>query len=241
MTDSKVDYLDEDEPIRNQNFVCISFLNPEDVIKNKDTFYFSKFIEKFSTDMEQLFNNLTEKFPDNKDIISSIKDNHNYVFDKKEIDEQFKFFKNTNSDDIEKQFHMDNKFQTSVRGIKVRGVYDTVDQAKSRCEVLKKKDPYFHIYVAQVGCWLPYESQIAANVDNQEYTETELNTLMKHYKENKENKDMVFDNRRTDAIKSMQSIDSKEHTDIDTSTGVTDVTEALSSAEDPWLSAKSKQ
>ena len=236
MTDSKVDYLDEDEPIRNQNFVCISFLNPEDVIKNKDTFYFSKFIEKFSTDMEQLFSNLIEKFPDNKDIISSIKDNHNYVFDKKEIDEQFKFFKNTNSDDIEKQFHTDNKFQTSVRGIKVRGVYDTVEQAKSRCEVLKKKDPYFHIYVAQVGCWLPYESQIAANVDNQEYTETELNTLMKHYKENKENKDMVFDNRRTDAIKSMQSIDSKEHTGI-----TTDVTEALSFAEDPWLSAKSKQ
>ena len=239
MTDSKVDYLDEDEPIRNQNFVCISFLNPEDVIKNKDAFYFSKFIEKFSTDMEQLFSNLIEKFPDNKDIISSIKDNHNYVFDKKEIDEQFKFFKNTNSDDIEKQFHTDNKFQTSVRGIKVRGVYDTVEQAKSRCEVLKKKDPYFHIYVAQVGCWLPYESQIAANVDNQEYTETELNTLMKHYKENKENKDMVFDNRRTDAIKSMQSIDSKEHTGI--TTDVTDVTEALSFAEDPWLSAKSKQ
>lgn len=239
MTDCKVDYLDEDEPIRNQNFVCISFLNPEDVIKNKDAFYFSKFIEKFSTDMEQLFSNLTEKFPDNKDIISSIKDNHNYVFDKKEIDEQFKFFKNTNSDDIEKQFHTDNKFQTSVRGIKVRGVYDTVEQAKSRCEVLKKKDPYFHIYVAQVGCWLPYENQIAANVDNQEYTETELNTLMKHYKENKENKDMVFDNRRTDAIKSMQSIDSKEHTGI--TTDVTDVTEALSFAEDPWLSAKSKQ
>lgn len=240
MADTKVDYLDEDEPIRNQNFVCISFLNPEDVIKNKDVFYFSKFVEKFSTDMNKLFDNLTEKFPDNKDIISSIKDNHNYVFDKKELDEQFKFFKNTNMDDIEKQFHTDNKFQTSVRGIKVRGVYDTVEQAKNRCEVLKKKDPYFHIYVAQVGCWLPYESQIATNVDNQEYTETELNTLMKHYKENKENKDMVFDNRRTDAIKSMQSIDSKEHTDITTSTSLSDVTDALSSAEDPWLSAKSK-
>ena len=46
MADTKVDYLDEDEPIRNQNFVCISFLNPEDVIKNKDVFYFSKFVEK---------------------------------------------------------------------------------------------------------------------------------------------------------------------------------------------------
>ena len=51
MSETKVDYLDEDEPLRNQNFVCVSFLNPEDVLKNKDAYYFSKFIEKFSKDM----------------------------------------------------------------------------------------------------------------------------------------------------------------------------------------------
>ena len=96
-----------------------------------------------------------------------------------------------------------------------------------RCETLKKKDPYFHIYVAQVGCWLPYESHIASNVENQEYTESELNTLMKHYKENKENKDMVFDNRRTDAIKSVKDEQSVE-----------DITDTLNNTEDPWLSAK---
>ena len=44
MSETKVDYLDEDEPLRNQNYVCVSFLNPEDVIKNKEAYYFSKLI-----------------------------------------------------------------------------------------------------------------------------------------------------------------------------------------------------
>tara|TARA_B100000401_G_C52795086_1_gene715435 strand:+ start:1189 stop:1875 length:687 start_codon:yes stop_codon:yes gene_type:complete len=227
MSETKVDYLDEDEPLRNQNYVCVSFLNPEDVIKNKEAYYFSKFINKFSDDMSELLNNLINKYPDNKDIITSIKDNHNYIFNKNELNDQLTFFKNINAENIEKDFHAENDFKTSVRGIKVRGVYDTVEQAKLRCETLKKKDPYFHIYVAQVGCWLPYESHIASNVENQEYTESELNTLMKHYKENKENKDMVFDNRRTDAIKSVKDEQSVE-----------DITDTLNNTEDPWLSAK---
>jgi hypothetical protein len=227
MSESKIDYLDEDEPLRNQNYVCVSFLNPEDVLKNKESYYFSKFIEKCSKDISDLLDNLTIKYPDDKNIIDGIKDNHKYIFNNNDMNEQLTFFKNTNSDSIEKDFHNENNFKTSVRGIKVRGVYDTIEQAKSRCENLKKKDPYFNIYVAQVGCWLPYESHISTNVDNQEYSETELNTLMKHYKENKDNKDVVFDNRRTDAIKSIKEEETVE-----------DITDTLRNQEDPWLSAK---
>ena len=32
----ETDYLDEDKPIRGQNYVCLSFLSPEDVLANKD-------------------------------------------------------------------------------------------------------------------------------------------------------------------------------------------------------------
>ena len=227
MSESKVDYLDEDEPLRNQNYVCVSFLNPEDVLKNKESYYFSKFIEKCSKDISDLLDNLAIKYPDDKNIIDGIKDNHKYLFNNDDMNEQLTFFKNTNSDSIEKEFHNENNFKTSVRGIKVRGVYDTVEQAKARCENLKKKDPYFNIYVAQVGCWLPYESHIATNVENQEYSETELNTLMKHYKENKDNKDVVFDNRRKDAIKTIKDEETVE-----------DITDTLRNKEDPWLSAK---
>lgn len=228
------DYLDEDEPLRNQNYVCISFLNPEDVLKNKENYYFSKFLKKFSQDMSELFENLQNKYLEEKDIISNIKENHNYIFNENELEDHFKFFKNTNSENIEKEFHNKNNFATSIRGIKVRGVYDTIEQAKSRCEILKKKDTYFNIYVAQVGCWLPYESHIASNVENEEYNESQLNTLMKQYKENKDNKDMVFDTRRTDAIKNSNQI--LNENSIEES--IENITDTLNNVKDPWLSAR---
>ena len=43
-----------------------------------------------------------------------------------------------------------------VRGVKVRGVYSTEDEAKNRCKELQQIDPDFNIYIAPVGCWLPW-------------------------------------------------------------------------------------
>ena len=34
----EVDYLDEDKPIRGQNYVLLSFLSPEDVLVNKEAY-----------------------------------------------------------------------------------------------------------------------------------------------------------------------------------------------------------
>ena len=38
-----VDLLDEDKPIAGQKFVCLSFISPENIIKDKNLFYFNKF------------------------------------------------------------------------------------------------------------------------------------------------------------------------------------------------------
>jgi len=35
-----VDLLDEDKPIAGQKYVCLSFVSPEDILKNKNLFYF---------------------------------------------------------------------------------------------------------------------------------------------------------------------------------------------------------
>ena len=42
-----VDLLDEDKPISGQKFVCLSFISPEDHIKNKDLFFFEKYLKTF--------------------------------------------------------------------------------------------------------------------------------------------------------------------------------------------------
>jgi len=186
-----VDYLDEDKPIRNQNYCCLSFLSPEDVLVNKETYYFSRFLSNFSKDMGTLLDNLALKYPDSKELVDTIKSNHNYVFDTKEMDEQYKFFKSVHSSDIEANFHRENNFMTSVRGIKVRGVFDTVEEAKNRCEFLKKMDSKFDIFIGQVGCWCPW-SPNPNDLQDQEYSETQLNTLMKQYKKNMDDRDEVL-------------------------------------------------
>ena len=200
-----IDYLDVDDPIRNQNFVCISFLNPGDVIVNKEAFYFSRFLNKFSNDMKELFDNMEAKFPDNKETIKVVRDNYDYIFKPSAMSEQYAFFKNTTSEVIEKDYHAENNFRTSIMGIKIRGVYDRKEEAEKRVQQIRKKDKYFNIYVADVGCWLPYETHILSNVQEQEYDDQPLNTLMKHYKQNKDEKDALFDERKMNAMSLNQS------------------------------------
>ena len=42
-----VDVLDEDKPVANQKFVCVSFISPESVLKKKEMFFFSKFLNNY--------------------------------------------------------------------------------------------------------------------------------------------------------------------------------------------------
>ena len=41
--DKKVDYLEVDDAIPGQNYVCLSFLSPEELIQNKEAFNTAKF------------------------------------------------------------------------------------------------------------------------------------------------------------------------------------------------------
>ena len=209
----EVDYLDEDKPIRGQNYVLVSFLSPEDVIINKDVYFFSKFIEKFSNDMKSFIDIIKEKYPEQKDMINTIEENNNYIFNYKELNEQYNFYKSVSSEELEKKFHIDNNFTTSIRGIKVRGTFDTIDEAKNRCEFLKKIDSKFNIYISQVGCWCPWSPNPEC-LENQEYAETQLNTLMKEYKNNMDNRDIIFESRKQSIASNAANVPSEDKTEV---------------------------
>jgi hypothetical protein len=191
----EVDYLDEDKPIRGQNYVLLSFLSPEDVLVNKEAYMFSQFITKFSKDMTTLLDGISEKYSDSKDFVDSVKENNAFIFDPKDMSEQYGFYKSINNQTLESEYHRDNNFVTSIRGIKVRGVFDTIEEAKNRSEFIKKIDNKFNIYIAQMGCWCPWSPNPDC-LENQEYAETQLNTLMKEYKRNMTDKDVIFENRK---------------------------------------------
>ena len=209
VTTKEHDYLDEDKPIKNQNYCLLSFISPEDVIKEKESYYVKAFLDKFSKDMDVLFNGLKNINSDNTELIDNIKKEHNYLFNIDELDSQYKFSKSINESDVERLYHKENNFQTSMRGIKVRGVFDTIEEAKMRSEFLKKQDKNHNIFIGQVGCWCPW-SPNPDDLENQEYSETQLNTLMKEYKKNQESKDEIFEKRKLDSINSSKLEEVKE-------------------------------
>ena len=55
------DYLEADREIRGQNYVCLSFISPENVLKNKQMFLVNKFLQSISSEY-----NLDEKKVEDK-------------------------------------------------------------------------------------------------------------------------------------------------------------------------------
>ena len=96
---------------------------------------------------------------------------------------------------LEDEFHKQNNFQTTMHGLKVRGVYSTQEQATARAKALNKKDPYFNVYVADVGEWLPWDPE-PEEVKDQEYQSDDLNKLMQAYKENAAKSDEFFEEEK---------------------------------------------
>lgn len=225
----EVDFLDEDKPIRGQNYVCMSFLSPEEVLQDKESFVFTKYVEKFSKDLSELMSGLKEKYPDDKGILETLMENHDFLFDPKRMQDNYEFFKSVHGQDAEREFNEKNDFRTSVRGIKVRGVFDTLKEAQMRAEVLKRMGDKFNIYVGQVGCWCPW-SPNPDELQESEYAETQLNTLMKKYKENLLLRDQYYEERKTAKIEAAKKA-------AEEAASATVVTE-LENAADPWLQRK---
>jgi hypothetical protein len=86
---------------------------------------------------------------------------------------------------LEDEFYAQNNFRTTVRGLKVRGVYGAQQEAVNRAKKLQRTDTIHNIFVGEVGKWLPWDPN-PNDVSDQEYAEDQLNTLMKKYKENEE-------------------------------------------------------
>lgn len=197
-----MDYLDEDKPIRGQNYVCLSFISPEDVIRNKEVYYLEKYLEKFAGDTKELFTRLQEKYPADASMFKQIMENHAHLMDGTDLQNDFKFFKSMRSEDIEKEYLEKNNFQTTMRGIKVRGSFETLKEAQMRAELLRKAGDKFDIYVGQVGVWCPW-SPNPEDLQHQEYAEEQLNTLMKQYKENLRLKDEYYEQRKQEKLASV--------------------------------------
>ena len=210
----KTDFLNVDNAIRGQNYACLSFVSPENVLQNKNLYFVKSYLK---TLIKEKNINLDQTYLD-------------------DIEEKYKDFLYTSEEKLDQEFSELNNFKTSVRGVKVRGVYDTLVEAQSNAKRLQSTDKHFNVFVGQVGYWLPWDPN-PHNIDNQEYYESDLNTLVSKYKENQESKEQHFreniDYVKEQATKKVTELkkDSIENT-------LNNSIENTLNEEDPWIKRK---
>lgn len=198
-----VDLLEEDKPIAGQKFVCMSFCSPEKVLKQKEIFFFEEFLKnwEFNKSMEkflQFINFISFKYnvsfedlnKDFKDFVQEEKIN----LSKSTLADDYKTYLDNHEDELQKKFDVENNFQTSTRGLKIRGVYPTQEEAELRCKMLREIDASHDIMVGPVGMWMPWDPE-AYKTGRVEYMEEELNQLMHEKQKNETNAKSAFEQR----------------------------------------------
>jgi hypothetical protein len=194
------DYLEVDDPIPGQQFVCLSFVTPEKVLKKKEVFKASKFLEYVFTNEDRPTQDMRAKL--------SSGDKSEFSYEK--INEFYEDWRFNREQQLEEEFHKIQNFQTTIQGIKVRGVYSTEPEARIRAKKLHQKDPNFHVYIAPVGYWLPYEPD-PNGVADQEYQVEELNKLTKEYFTNQQGKDELYQQLKREQLeKARKELDERK-------------------------------
>lgn len=286
------DFLEVDQPIPGQNFVCLSFLSPEKEIHQKEAYYNYNFyknqmnllhkivdhqiseavacadsdgkvdkvhLEEISHQLNEIFDRMdlgnaynrylflkTEKLrkrldEERKEFIeqglesklAAIKEadaekeitkeveakcrselesefnlNNPLSLPQEENDLKVSFqefeekfqdeygnFMVTHEDKMQNEFNEHVDFRTNIRGVKVRGTFESEREARMRAKILRKKDPSFHVWVGQVGYWLPVDAD-PDKAASSEYAEKELQELSKKKKENELKTEQMYNLRR---------------------------------------------
>lgn len=198
-----VDLCDEDPPLAGQKFACLSFVSPEKILKKREIYLFDQFMKQweFSKSMERYFEFVHfVAFKHGIKVEDLIQDFNDFVLEESDklkksgIEDDYKNFMDKNEDKLTEKFNRDHAFQTSVRGLKVRGVFSTQEEAEERSKKLRDHDPNHDIFVGPVGVWMPWDPD-AYKTGRVEHMEEELNALHKEKMKNEEMAKKEFEER----------------------------------------------
>jgi hypothetical protein len=131
-----------------------------------------------------------------------------YAVDGDELHDKYKIFKTQISDELEKQFDQENQYRTSIRGLKIRGVFNDRRDAEEHAKLMRQTVEPVHVFVGPVGSWLPWDPDPDC-VQNSDYMVPQLNELMHKYHDNVHSQKREFDERKSTMIEEAQ-LDTKE-------------------------------
>ena len=109
-----------------------------------------------------------------------------------------------------------------ILGIKVRGVFETYEDAKARADQLQKQDKHHNIFVGEVGKWLPFNVDIGTmeTDDDPVYREQALNQYMKAYKDCLKEEEVEEKDRKDQTLKANNAKVVTGQTDAPDYTGI---------------------
>lgn len=88
----------------------------------------------------------------------------------------------------------------SLRGIKIRGVFNKRKDADEHAEKLRNKDPDFDVFVGEVGKWLPWDPD-PEQCEDEKWKEKELNHIASKYKKAREQSKVMFEERKEEMMR----------------------------------------
>jgi len=204
-----IDLCDEDPPIAGQKFACLSFISPEKLLKQRELFMFEEFLKQwdFKKSMDKFFDFLHFlSFKYSLNIENVIKDYTEFIEEEGPkirtagVEDDYKNFIDKNEEQLTFKFQKANEFQTSVRGLKIRGVFPSQEEAEIKCKKIRELDPNHDILVGPVGMWLPWDPD-AYKTGRVEFMEDELNQLHHEKMKNETKAKEEFEQRVREAKK----------------------------------------
>lgn len=96
----------------------------------------------------------------------------------------------------------DENEKISVVGIRLAGVYMTLEEAQTRAKEVQQEDNRFHVFVGELnGDFLPFDpAPNSPAAGDSEYANEQLNAIMKGHEESQKNAKLFHELRKTEKM-----------------------------------------
>lgn len=207
----KVDYLDEDPVLSGREYAIVSFLSPDKILPKRDLWFFQKFRQAYVIQtrlkcMETFMAFLSQKYGISVNDIMADYGEFSKAHSTKEevtysdIDDAWETFMMTQGDALQRQFNEEVDFQTNIRGFKIRDVAESVAEARHKAKRFAEMDNHkFNVSIVATGKWAPWDPN-PETVQDIEYANESLNTLMQKYHENQALKDEFWAKEKAERV-----------------------------------------
>jgi len=198
-----VDLLNEYPTIPSQTYGCYSFVSPEKIIKQKEMYFFEKFVKQWNfTKSVSQFSDFLQflSFKYNLKVENLMEDFKQFVQEEEnmlksqDVVGDFATFVEKNEDYLNESFQKEHGFQTSVRGFVNIGNFPTSEEAEMYAKKIRESVPHHDILVGRNFVWTPLDPD-AYKTGRIEFMEEELNQLHHEKLKNEQKAKEDFDKR----------------------------------------------